>query len=156
MKPSFSRDILPVKIDGVVVHHKEELKKYKIGSKNGSTQLNLLSVYQALVGGKYLDGLSTTCSFPEYVDIFCKERKLKNPYTITSANIKSKDFITLARKIITDEDNETLIRYVMQVALSNDRDRMKAIEYWLMWVGANKVAETAQDISDEPINIIPG
>lgn len=153
---SYTNDVLPIKVNGTIVKHKMELKDYRLGPKHGGNNRTLYTVYQAMMINRSNDSLPANCSFADYLDIYCKSHNINNTYTITSINAKSKDFISLAREIIGDDDNEALIRHVMKVALSNDRDRMKAIEYWLMWVGANKVAETAQDISDEPINIIPG
>lgn len=126
--------MLPVKIDGEVVNHKAQLKNYRL-MVNGNAHKTLYTIYQFQIREK--DGRD----FAEYVDAYCQHFGIKNPYVIQPLNQKSKGWQDLVNEMMTEEDAEAVIRNVINVAVSDSRNAMKAAELLAQWRGASKKVE---------------
>lgn len=124
--------VLPVKVDGVVVQHKEQLKDYLINKRPKRT---LYSIYC------YMMRQHDDRNFADYVDAYCAHFGHVNPFKIEPVNTASRQWQDLVKKCVTDDDAEAVIRNVVSVAMSDSKMSVKAAEVLANWMGVTKKVE---------------
>lgn len=120
--------ILPLNINGEVVSHKNDLKNYPVQDSKHT----LFTVYAKMIR-EHDDR-----SFADYLQAYCDNVGVDNPYTITPLNSASRQWKDIVSSMVSDETVEAVVNNVVSVALGQSRDAIKAAELIAKWKGAEE------------------